>query len=95
MEKVQTLAAARRVPKLKGFDNWLVMLMSLDRHKEDVYENRVKEAIYNNSFYELIHLRKNRVLYFVDDGGSRRGCQEKFMGQVSVPCEVTVYEEGG
>ena len=98
-EKVQTLSAAKRLVKLKGFDlkeeyfelvyhpadlvkniahyvegktyrdtvpvadikgtlhasyydnNWLVMMMSLERHKDDFDVEKVKEAIFNTQYF--------------------------------------------
>ena len=134
--KVRTLASARRVPKLKGFDlkaeyfqtvhhpadlvphigyyeagdsrkatvrvadikgtthpsyygeNWLVMMMNLDRHKEDTDEEAVWAAILDAGGFEPIRLSKFGELYFVDGGGNHRVCQAKFLGIEEVPCEV-------
>ena len=103
-EKVQTLAVAKRLAKLKDFDlkeeyfetvyhpadlvkdimnyvegetyqanvpvadikgtlhpsyydnNWLVMMMNLERHKDDFDVERVKDAIFNTKCFEPIHL---------------------------------------
>ena len=138
-EKVQTLEAARRVPKLKEFDlkeeffeqvyhpedlvkdlggyvkgrsyeahirvedikgtthpsyygnNWLVMMMSLERHKTDTDIEAVRAAILDTSFFEPIQLSKFGDLYFIDGGGNHRVCQAKFLGLEMVPCEVTEY----
>lgn len=138
-EKVQTLAVAKRLAKLKDFDlkeeyfepvyhptdlvehiayyvegetynanvriadikgtthpsyygnNWLVMMMSLERHKNDIDMEKVKEAILNTKCFEPIRLSKFGSLYFIDGGGNHRVCQAKFLGLETVPCEVTEY----
>lgn len=138
-EKVQTLAAAKRLAKLKDFDlkeeyfepvyhpadlveriayyeagesytanvriadikgtlhpsyfglNWLQMLMSLERHKNDFDVEKVKEAILNAQCFEPIQLSKFGSIYFIDGGGNHRVCQAKFLGLETVPCEVTEY----
>ena len=138
-EKVQTLAAAKRLAKLKDFDlkeeyfepvyhpqdlvkhiasyveggtyntnvritdikgtlhpsyyglNWLQMLMSLERHKNDFDMEKVKEAILNTQCFEPIQLSKFGSIYFIDGGGNHRVCQAKFLGLETVPCEVTEY----
>ena len=127
-EKVQTLAAAKRLAKLKDFvlkeeyfetvyhpadlvkdiayyvegetyhanipvvdikgtlhpsyydNNWLVMMMNLDRHKNDFDVENVKKAILNTSCIEPIHLSKYGDLYFINGGGNHRVCQAKFLG---------------
>lgn len=138
-EKVQTLAAAKLLAKLKNFDlkeeyfetvyhpadlvkgiaqyvegetyqanvpvadikgtlhasyydcNWLVMMMKLDRHKDDFDVERVKDAIFNTKCFEPIQLSKFGSLYFIDGGGNHRVCQAKFLGLETVPCEVTEF----
>lgn len=138
-EKVQTLAAAKRLAKLKDFDlkeeyfepvyhpqdlvkhiayyveggtyntnvritdikgtlhpsyyglNWLQMLMSLERHKNDFDMEKVKEAILNTQCFEPIQLSKFGSIYFIDGGGNHRVCQARFLGLETVPCEVTEY----
>lgn len=138
-EKVQTLAAAKRLAKLKDFDlkeeyfepvyhpqdlvkhiayyveggtyntnvritdikgtlhpsyyglNWLQMLMSLERHKNDFDVEKVKEAILNTQCFEPIQLSKFGPTYFIDGGGNHRVCQARFLGLETVPCEVTEY----
>lgn len=120
-EKVQTLAAAKRIAKLKDFDlkeeffepvylpqdlvkhiayymdgktyndnvrvadikgsahpsyygdNWLVMMMSLERHKDDFDVEKVKEAILNTKCFDPIQLSKFGSIYFIDGGGNHRG----------------------
>jgi len=138
-EKVQTLAVAKRLAKLKDFDlkeeyfemvyhpadlvkniayyvegktyqadvpvadikgtlhpsyyglNWLQMLMSLERHKNDYDVEKVKEAIFNTQCFEPIQLSKFGSTYFIDGGGNHRVCQARFLGLDTVPCEVTEY----
>ena len=138
-EKVQTMAAAKRLAKLKDFDlkeeyfepvyhpahlvkdiayyvegetynanvrvadikgtlhrsyygnNWLVMMMSLERHKDDYDMEKVKEAILNTKCFEPIQLSKFGDIYFIDGGGNHRVCQAKFLGLETVPCEVTEF----
>ena len=138
-EKVQTLATAKRLAKLKDFElkeeyfepvyhpadlvdnidyyakgeaykdnvrvadikgtlhpsyhglNWLQMLMSLERHKNDFDVERVKEAILNTQCFEPIQLSKFGPTYFIDGGGNHRVCQARFLGLETVPCEVTEY----
>lgn len=138
-EKVQTLAAVKRLAKLKDFDlkeeyfepvyhpqdlvkhiayyveggtyntnvritdikgtlhpsyyglNWLQMLMSLERHKNDFDMEKVKEAILNTQCFEPIQLSKFGSIYFIDGGGNHRVCQARFLGLETVPCEVTEY----
>lgn len=138
-EKVQTLAAAKRLAKLKDYDfkeeyfelvrhpqdlvkhiayyvegetyntnvriadikgtlhpsyyglNWLQMLMSLERHKNDFDMEKVKEAILNTQCFEPIQLSKFGSIYFIDGGGNHRVCQAKFLGLETVPCEVTEF----
>ena len=137
--KVRTLAAAKSVPSLNGFDlkeeyfekvyhpadlvehiayysagdsykatvrvkdikstthpsyygeNWLVMMMSLERHKNDYDVEKVKEAIFNTQCFEPIQLSKFGSSYFIDGGGNHRVCQARFLGLDTVPCEVTEY----
>ena len=139
LDKVQTLAAAKRVSRLKEFDlkeeffetvnhpadlvehiayyvagktyndnvrvadikgsthpsycglNWLGMIMSLERHKEDYDVEAVKAAILNTKCFEPIQLCKFGDLYFIDGGGNHRVCQAKFLGMETVPCEVTEW----
>lgn len=138
-EKVQTLAAAKRLAKLKNFNlkeeyfetvyhpadlvkgiaqyvegetyqanvpvadikgtlhasyydnNWLVMMMNLERHKTDFDVKKVKEAIFNAKCFEPIHLSKYGDIYFINGGGNHRVCQAKFLGVETVPCEVTEF----
>lgn len=138
-EKVQNLAAAKRLAKLKDFDlkeeyfetvyhpadlvkdiayyvegetyqanvpvvnikgtlhpsyydnNWLVMMMSLEMHKNDFDVEKVKEAILNTQCFEPIHLSKYGDIYFINGGGNHRVFQAKFIGLETVPCEVTEY----
>ena len=138
-DKVQTLAAAKHLAKLKDFDlkeeyfetvyhpadlvehiayyiegetynanvrvadikgtlhpsyyglNWLQMLMSLERHKNDFDVETVKEAIFNTECLEPIQLSKFGSIYFIDGGGNHRVCQAKFLGLEAVPCEVTEF----
>ena len=138
-EKVQTLAAAKRLAKLRNFNlkeeyfetvyhpadlvkdianyvegetyhakvpvadikgtfhasyydsNWLVMMMNLERHKDDFDVEKVKEAIFNTKSFEPIHLSKYGDLYFINGGGNHRVCQAKFLGFETVPCEVTEF----
>lgn len=138
-EKVQTLAAAKHLAKLKGFDlkeeyfetvyhpaelvkgiayyvegetyqanvpvanikgtlhpsyydsNWLVMMMNLERHKNDFDIEKVKEAILNTQCFEPIHLSKYGDIYFINGGGNHRVCQAKFLELETVSCEVTEY----
>lgn len=138
-EKVQTLAVAKRLAKLKDFDlkeeyfepvyhpadlvkciayyvegktyqanvrvadikgtlhpsyyenNWLVMMMNLERHKDDFDVEKVKEAIFNTQCFEPIQLSKFGSSYFIDGGGNHRVCQARFLGLDTVPCEVTEY----
>ncbi len=138
-EKVLSLAAAKRLVKLKDFDlkeeffemvyhptdlvkhlayyvegetyrtcvrladikgthhsnyygrNWLVMMMNLERHKNDFDAEKVKEAILNTQCFEPIHLSKYGDIYFINGGGNHRVCQAKFLGIETVPCEVTEF----
>lgn len=138
-EKVQTLATAKRLAKLKDFElkeeyfepvyhpadlvdnidyyakgeaykdnvrvadikgtlhpsyhglNWLQMLMSLERHKNDFDVENVKEAILDTKCFEPIQLSKYGSIYFIDGGGNHRVCQAKFLGLETVPCEVTEF----
>ena len=142
-EKVQTLAAAKRIAKLKDFDlkeeyfemvchpadlvkdiayyengetyvanvqvdaivgtthpsyyglNWLQMLMSLERHKDDIDVTSVQEAILNTKCFEPIQLSKFGNFFFIDGGGNHRVCQAKFLGLETVPCEVTEFVKVG
>ena len=72
-------------------NNWLVMMMKLDRHKDDFDVERVKDAIFNTKCFEPIHLSKYGELYFINGGGNHRVCQAKFLGLETVPCEVTEF----
>ena len=72
-------------------NNWLVMMMKLDRHKDDFDVERVKDAIFNTQCFEPIHLSKYGELYFINGGGNHRVCQAKFLGLETVPCEVTEF----
>ena len=71
--------------------NWLQMLMSLERHKNDIDVEKVKEAIFNTQCFEPIQLSKFGSTYFIDGGGNHRVCQARFLGLDTVPCEVTEY----
>ena len=71
--------------------NWLSMLMSLERHKEDHDVETVKAAILNTNCFEPIQLSKFGDLYFIDGGGNHRVCQAKILGMETVPCEVTEW----
>lgn len=71
--------------------NWLQMLMSLERHKNDFDVEKVKEAILNTQCFEPIQLSKFGPTYFIDGGGNHRVCQARFLGLETVPCEVTEY----
>lgn len=71
--------------------NWMQMLMSLERHKNDFDVEKVKEAILNTQCFEPIQLSKFGSIYFIDGGGNHRVCQAKFLGLETVPCEVTEY----
>lgn len=138
-EKVQTLSAAKRLVKLKGFDlkeeyfelvyhpadlvkdiafyvegktyrdtvpvadikgtlhpsyydnNWLVMMMSLERHRDDFDVEKVKEAIFNTQYFEPIYLSKYGDIYFINGGGNHRVCQAKFLGIETIQCVVTEF----
>ena len=97
----RTYEADVRVADIKGTThpsyyglNWLQMLMSLDRHKDDYDEESVRRAIGDTEFFERIHLRRYEDLYFIDGGGNHRVCQAKFLGVETVPCEVTEYVDG-
>ena len=72
-------------------NNWLVMMMSLDRHKNDFDVEKVKEAIINTQCFEPIHLSKYGDIYFINGGGNHRVCQAKFLGIETVQCEVTEF----
>ena len=71
--------------------NWLQMLMSLERHKNDYDVEKVKDAIVNTQCFEPIQLSKFGSIYFIDGGGNHRVCQAKFLGLETVPCEVTEF----
>lgn len=71
--------------------NWLSMMMSLERHKEDHDVEAVRAAIFNTNCFEPIQLSKYDDIYFIDGGGNHRVCQAKFLGMDMVPCEVTEY----
>lgn len=138
-KKIQSLDAAKRVSKLKGFDlreeffeqvyhpadlvkdiayyveketynanvsvkdikgsthpsyygnNWLIMIMNLERHKVDTDIEAVRAAILDTGCFEPIQLSKFGDMYFIDGGGNHRVCQAKFLGLETVPCEVTEY----
>lgn len=72
-------------------NNWLVMMMSLERHKNDFDVEKVKDAILNTQCFEPIHLSKYGDFYFINGGGNHRVCQARFLGLEMVPCEVTEY----
>lgn len=71
--------------------NWLSMMMSLERHKEDHDVEAVRAAIFNTNCFEPIQLSKYDDIYFIDGGGNHRVCQAKFLGLETVPCEVTAW----
>ena len=94
----ETFQSNVRVADIKGTlhasyydNNWLVMMMKLDRHKDDFDVERVKDAIFNTKCFEPIHLSKYGELYFINGGGNHRVCQAKFLGLETVPCEVTEF----
>ena len=68
--------------------NWLQMLISLERHKEDMNEKSVRRAIRDSDALEPIQLSKFGDLYFIDGGGNHRVCQARFLGVETVLCEV-------
>ena len=68
--------------------NWLQMLMSLERHKEDVDEVSVRRAICDGGALEPIRLSKFGELYFIDGGGNHRVCQAKMLGVEQATGEV-------
>lgn len=68
--------------------NWLQMLMSLERHKEDVDEESVRRAICDGGALEPIRLSKFGELYFIDGGGNHRVCQARMLGVEKVKVEV-------
>ena len=68
--------------------NWLQMLMSLERHKEDVDEVSVRRAICDGGALEPIRLSKFGELYFIDGGGNHRVCQARMLGVEKVKGEV-------
>lgn len=68
--------------------NWLQMLMSLERHKEDVDEESVRRAICDGGALEPIRLSKFGELYFIDGGGNHRVCQARMLGVEKVRGEV-------
>ena len=73
-------------------NNSLVMMMKLDRHKDDFDVERVKDAIFNTKCFEPIHLSKyGDLYYFISGGGNHRVCQAKFLGLKTVTCEVTEF----
>lgn len=95
-EKVQTLAAAKRIAKLKDFDlkeEYFEMVC----HPADLVNNiayyveSVKDANFNTKCFEPIHLSIYGDFYFISGGGNHRVCQAKFLGLETVPCEVTEY----
>ena len=94
----ETYNANVRVADIKGTlhrsyygNNWLVMMMNLERHKDDFDAEKVKVAILNTKCFEPIQLSKFGDLYFIDGGGNHRVCQAKFLGLETVPCEVTEF----
>ena len=96
--KGETYKANVRVSYIKGTthpsyygNNWLVMMMSLERHKDDFDVEKVKEAILNTECCEPIQLSKFDSIYFIDGGGNHRVCQAKFLSLETVPCEVTEF----
>ena len=72
--------------------NWLQMLMSLERHKEDTDEESVRRAICDGGALEPIRLSKIGDLYFIDGGGNHRVCQARMLGVEKVKGEVNVKE---
>lgn len=93
-----TYDASVRVDMIKGttppsyyVGNWLVMMMNLDRHKDDFDVDKVKAAILNTQCFEPIRLSKFGELYSINGGGNHRVCQAKFLGIDMVPCEVTEF----
>ena len=94
-----TYQANVRVDDIKGTthpsyygESWLVMMMNLERHKEDTDVDAVRAAILNTNCFEPIQLSKFGDLYFVDGGGNHRVCQAKFLGIEEVPCEVSEWK---
>lgn len=94
----ETYEANVRIADIKGTlhpsyygNNWLVMMMNLDRHKTDYDVEAVRAAILNTEVFEPIHLSKYGDLYFINGGGNHRVCQAKFLGMETVPCEVTEF----
>ena len=73
--------------------NWLQMLMSLERHKEDTDEESVRRAILSGWEFEPIRLSKFGELYFIDGGGNHRVCQARMLGVEKVKGEVRVWGE--
>lgn len=71
--------------------NWLVMLMSLKRHRSDYDVEKVIAAINDTQVSDKICLSKYGDAYFVDGGGNHRVCQAKMLNLETVPCEVTEY----
>lgn len=71
--------------------NWLQMLMSLERHKEDTDEESVRRAILSGWEFEPIRLSKFGELYFIDGGGNHRVCQARMLGVEKVKGEVRVW----
>lgn len=72
-------------------DNWLVMMMSLEQHRDDFDVEKVKEAIFNTQYFEPIHISKYGDIYFINGGGNHRVCQAKFLGIETIQCEVTEF----
>lgn len=100
-EEAKTYTAIVQVSDIKGTThpsyyglNWLQMLMSLERHKDDVDEESVREAINNTQCFEPIQLSKFGNIYFINGGGNHRVCQAKFLGVETVTAEVTEYDLG-
>lgn len=71
--------------------NWLMLLMSLNRHRSDVDVERVIAAINDNRISDKIRLSKYGDAYFIDGGGNHRVCQAKILILETVPCEVTEF----
>lgn len=69
--------------------SWLVMLMSLNRHRSDDDVERVMAAINNTQVSERICLSKYGDAFFIDGGGNHRVCQAKILNLETVPCKVT------
>lgn len=94
----ETYEGVVRVEKIMGTTheryygkNWLVMLMSLNRHRSDVDVESVFAAINNTQVSDRIRLSKYGDAYFIDGGGNHRVCQARILNLETVPCEVTEF----